>query len=122
MDNREKAIRALECCTQEDCYGLDCPYVLAEGLCFQQMSDDALKVIREMAEELEELKKERPKVILCKHCKHQSKSLSPYQEFGVWCKKHDRYVNSDFYCADGKEMKEDDDHRQAEKNDRRGRR
>ena len=99
MTEREKVIKGLECCSQENCDGIDCPYSL-NYMCFKQMGEDALALIRE----LEDAVKEHPKVILCKECGHSSKSLSPYKEFGRWCMKHDRYVNSDFYCGDAKEM------------------
>jgi hypothetical protein len=99
MNKREKVIKGLECCKEENCNGIDCPYSM-NYMCFPQIAEDALALIQELMV----IEKERPKVILCKECAHSSKSLSPFREYGRWCMKHDRYVNSDFYCGDAKEM------------------
>lgn len=100
----EKVKKGLECCMTPETCDIECPYMTEfyGYSCNQAVCGDALELIREMEQQL----KERPKIVLCKECKHSSKSLSPFQEFGRWCNKHDRYVNSDFYCGDGKE-KED---------------
>lgn len=100
MSDIEKVIRGLECCTSDmDCVD-NCPYFPE---CWDEPADmlgeaarlDALKILKEM-------KGKQIEIVRCKECKNSSKSLSPYREFGRWCTRHDRYVNSDWFCADGK--------------------
>jgi hypothetical protein len=61
MNKREKVIKGLECCKEENCNGIDCPYSM-NYMCFPQIAEDALALIRE----LEDAVKEHPKVILCR--------------------------------------------------------
>ena len=38
-------------------------------------------------------------VVRCKDCKHRDDANSPYWE--LWCKRNDRSVDGDWFCADG---------------------
>ena len=104
MTDAERIKTGLECCADPGSC-VKCPYVEQLGLsCVEDCCAEALQLIQDLEKQIVE----HPKVIICKACKHSSKSLSPYPEYGMWCNKHDRYVNADFYCGDGKEQKKDE--------------
>lgn len=87
--NREKVIKALECCTSiNGCY--DCPYGnnrRGTDHCQLNSTRDALILLREQ------------EPVRCRNCRHYNTEC--FADGCGWCDRHDFGTNDEWYCADG---------------------
>ena len=70
---------------------------------------DALELMKNQEKEISNISKryldlvkvasKKPDIVRCKECKHRDEATSPYGE--IWCKRNDRSVDGDWFCADG---------------------
>lgn len=111
MPNREKVIKGLEICVDRipgkyTCN--ECPYEIDGNYCEINLTHDAIDMLKEQQEEIENLKqtaqsmmegicllKEQEAVVRCKDCKFM------YEDGQFMCGIRGFCVNEDFFCADG---------------------
>ena len=78
MDDAEKAVKGLKCCSPHEVgHCKDCPYH-DEFDCTARMSQDALDLIESQQEEIERLK-EMQRVDNCERCRFKDKCLTGRQ-------------------------------------------
>jgi hypothetical protein len=110
--DREKVIKALECCKRKD--GNECkvcPYT-ESAYCTEDMSTEALVLLKEQKAYIEHLEEMNEKygyinIVRCKDCKEcyfASNRIQREQTFA--CGKHGIDVTQDWFCADGERREE----------------
>ena len=65
MIDREKVIKGLECCAKDNCSINDtCPYGKEDAsYCLERLSADALAMLKEQAEEIQEVRRENSRIL-----------------------------------------------------------
>lgn len=108
MVDREKVIKALECCAyKQNC--IECPYYKGNSTCMDDKDKDALELLKE--QEPKQIVRKQGKrentrpLVLCKDCKNLIDHYG-FMDDG-YCKKMREDYNAklkpkkDWFCADG---------------------
>ena len=105
MADIEKVVKALEQCTvgSPSCDG--CPYDINSSKCMFLLHTDALDLLKEQRETIDELTsaaKALKQIVHCRDCKHQVDRGRKYKE----CDQHFIIAKDDWFCADGERRTE----------------
>jgi hypothetical protein len=122
MPDREKIIRALECCLDIVRSGrwasgcITCPYDVEENNCREKMILDAIAMLKEQDEQIR-IKTENfnrlvakigvmPKIVRCRDCRYGEPVMNGAGDDCIQCNNDDLWLDGnlnfpDWYCADG---------------------